>query len=77
MNWLISKKWTACLITSVLLFSTTVAQTSFSNVGPSAGVNAFHITTSEQMGGGVALFDFNNDDLIDILYTGGNNSVNL
>lgn len=54
----------------LLLGSTTQAQTTFSNVAPSAGIDHVYHTMWE-MGGGAAIFDYNKDSLLDIYYLGG------
>lgn len=54
--------WTLCVCTSV--------SAQFSEVAKKQGIEHVHYTT-QLMGGGVCLFDFNNDDLLDIYWTGG------
>lgn len=49
--------------------SNTQAQTTFQDVATSIGINHYHQT--DDMGGGVAIFDYNNDSFPDIFYTGG------
>ncbi|MBT8228845.1 MAG: VCBS repeat-containing protein [Bacteroidia bacterium] len=51
---------------------TSNAQTSFTDIADDAGINHIY-NASFDMGGGVAIFDYNNDDLMDIYYTGGKN----
>jgi len=57
--------WT-CLVVSSNLYG----QTSFSEVAASVGVDHYYHTIFD-MGGGVALFDFNRDSLVDIYFVGG------
>ena len=52
----------------LLLIVSTQAQTTFSNVSPT--LNLTHICQGEEMGGGCAFFDFNNDGWLDMYITG-------
>lgn len=45
------------------------SQTTFSDVTSSIGIDHYHQT--DDMGGGLAIFDYNNDTFPDIFYTGG------
>ena len=62
---------TLFLLISALLACQLMAQTTFSNRASELGFQHSH-DIMVQMGGGVVIFDFNNDQLEDVFLTGGN-----